>query len=25
MKGTAEYPEIVEVWLDHLRTVFSHL
>ena len=25
LKGTAEYPEIVEVWLDHLRTVFSQL
>ncbi len=23
LKGTAEYPEIVEVWLDHLRTVFA--
>jgi len=25
LKGTAEYPEIVEVWLDHLRTAFSQL
>jgi sirohydrochlorin cobaltochelatase len=25
MKGTVEYPEIVEVWLDHLRTVTEHL
>ncbi len=24
LKGTADYPEIVEVWLDHLRTVLSH-
>jgi sirohydrochlorin cobaltochelatase len=24
MKGTAEYPEILEVWLDHLKTVFAH-
>ncbi len=25
LKGTAEYPEIVEVWLDHLRTASAHL
>ncbi len=25
MKGTAEYPEIVDVWLDHLGTAFAHL
>lgn len=25
LKGTAEYPEVVDVWLDHLRTVLSHL
>jgi sirohydrochlorin cobaltochelatase len=25
LKGTAEYPEIVDVWLDHLRTVLAHL
>lgn len=24
MKGTAEHPEIVEVWLEHLKTVFAH-
>jgi sirohydrochlorin cobaltochelatase len=24
LKGTADYPEIVNVWLEHLRTVFSH-
>jgi sirohydrochlorin cobaltochelatase len=24
-KGTGEYPEIVDVWLDHLRVAFSHL
>ncbi|MBI5589984.1 MAG: sirohydrochlorin cobaltochelatase [Deltaproteobacteria bacterium] len=24
LKGTADYPEIVEVWLDHLRTVLTH-
>lgn len=24
MKGTAEYPEIVEVWLDHLKTTLGH-
>lgn len=24
MKGTAEYPEIVDIWLDHLKTVFAH-
>ena len=25
MNGTAEYPEIVEIWLDHLREIFSQL
>ncbi len=25
LKGTAEYPEIVDVWLDHLRTAMAHL
>ena len=25
LKGTAEYPEIVAVWLDHLRAVYSQL
>lgn len=25
LTGIAEYPEIVEVWLDHLREVFSRL
>ena len=24
LKGTADYPEIVEVWLEHLRTVLAH-
>jgi sirohydrochlorin cobaltochelatase len=24
LKGTADYPEIVEVWLDHLRAVLAH-
>ena len=24
LRGTADYPEIVEVWLDHLRTVLAH-
>ena len=24
LKGTAEYPEIVDVWLDHLRAVLAH-
>ena len=24
LKGTADYPEIVNVWLEHLRAVFSH-
>ncbi|MFZ2446917.1 MAG: sirohydrochlorin cobaltochelatase [Syntrophobacteraceae bacterium] len=24
LKGTAEYPEIVDVWLSHLRAVLSH-
>jgi sirohydrochlorin cobaltochelatase len=23
LKGTAEYPEIVDVWLDHLRTTLA--
>jgi len=25
LAGTAEYPEIVEIWLDHLRDVFAQL
>jgi sirohydrochlorin cobaltochelatase len=25
LKGTGEYPDIVEVWLDHLREAYSHL
>lgn len=25
LEGTAEYPEIVDVWLDHLRTTIAHL
>jgi sirohydrochlorin cobaltochelatase len=25
LKGTAEYPEIVDVWLDHLRAVYARL
>jgi sirohydrochlorin cobaltochelatase len=24
LKGTAEIPEIVDVWLDHLKSAFSH-
>ncbi|MGA7876683.1 MAG: sirohydrochlorin cobaltochelatase [Desulfoferrobacter sp.] len=24
LKGTGEYPEVVEVWLDHLRSAYSH-
>ena len=24
-KGTGEYPEIVDVWLDHLREAYAHL
>jgi sirohydrochlorin cobaltochelatase len=24
LRGTAEIPEIVDVWLDHLRSAFSH-
>lgn len=24
LKGTADYPEILNVWLEHLRAVFSH-
>jgi len=24
LKGTADYPEIVEVWLEHLQTVLAH-
>jgi sirohydrochlorin cobaltochelatase len=24
IKGTGEYPEVVDVWLDHLRTVMAH-
>jgi sirohydrochlorin cobaltochelatase len=23
-KGTAEYPEIVNVWVDHLRPLIAH-
>lgn len=25
LKGTVEYPEIVDVWLDHLRIALAHL
>lgn len=25
MKGSAEYPEIVDIWLDHLKTALDHL
>jgi sirohydrochlorin cobaltochelatase len=25
LKGTAEYPEIVDIWIDHLREVFDRL
>jgi len=25
LKGTAEYPEFVDIWVDHLRTAFEHL
>ncbi len=25
LKGIAEYPEIVDIWLDHLRQIFSDL
>jgi len=25
LRGTAEVPEVVDVWLDHLKAVFSHL
>ncbi len=25
MKGTAEYPDVVNVWIDHLRASFAHL
>ena len=25
LKGTAEYPEFVDIWVDHLRTAFGHL
>jgi sirohydrochlorin cobaltochelatase len=25
LRGTAEYPEVVDVWLDHLRAVFARL
>lgn len=24
MKGTAEYPQIIDLWLDHLKTVMAH-
>jgi sirohydrochlorin cobaltochelatase len=24
LKGTAEYPELVDIWLDHLKTVLAH-
>jgi sirohydrochlorin cobaltochelatase len=24
LRGTAEIPEIVDIWLDHLKTAFSH-
>jgi sirohydrochlorin cobaltochelatase len=24
MKGTAEYPQIVDLWLDHLKTAMAH-
>jgi len=24
LKGTADYPEVVKVWLDHLRSAYSH-
>jgi cobalamin biosynthesis Co2+ chelatase CbiK len=24
LKGSADYPEIVEVWLNHLRIVLAH-
>jgi sirohydrochlorin cobaltochelatase len=25
LKGTAEYPEIVDIWVDHLHSVLDHL
>jgi sirohydrochlorin cobaltochelatase len=25
LKGTAEYPEIVDIWIDHLREIFDRL
>jgi sirohydrochlorin cobaltochelatase len=25
LKGTAEYPEMVDIWADHLKVVFDHL
>ncbi len=25
LKGTAEYPEIVDIWIDHLREVLDRL
>jgi sirohydrochlorin cobaltochelatase len=25
LKGTAEYDEIVDIWVDHLKEVMSHL
>jgi sirohydrochlorin cobaltochelatase len=24
LKGTAEYQEFVDIWVDHLRTAFEH-
>ena len=24
LKGTAEYQEFVDIWVDHLKTAFSH-
>ncbi len=24
LKGTAEYPEVVDIWVDHLKRAFSH-
>ncbi|NLI82095.1 MAG: sirohydrochlorin cobaltochelatase [Deltaproteobacteria bacterium] len=24
LKGTAEYPDVVDIWLDHLRSAFAH-
>jgi len=25
LKGTAEYPEIVDIWIDHLREIYNRL